>query len=167
MNSLSILYQNVRGLRSKLPIVYSSSVDCDFNVIVFTESWLSSDINDSEILCSDYQVFRNDRYSGIEGTRKKGGGVLIAVHNSISSDNFQVSIPVSIEIICVRLIFKNCLVYVTCSYIPPNSPMEIYSQHAELIGNVASNLGPNDSLVVLGDFNLPTITWSFCDDVGR
>ena len=91
------MYQNVRGLRSKLPIVYSSSVDRDYKVIVFTESWLSSDINDSEIFCSGYQVFRNDRYSGIEGTRKKRGGVLIAVHNSISSDNFQVSIPVSIE----------------------------------------------------------------------
>ena len=40
-------------------------------------------------------------------------------------------------------------------------------QHTDLIDNVASRLGTNDTLIVLGDFNLPTLTWSFCDDIGR
>lgn len=162
------MYQNVRGLNTKLFNVYRKSVGCDYDVIAFTESWLNSDVHDSEIFCNDYQVYRKDRYSKNDKDKgKKGGGVLIAVLSSISSDCFVFSGNTTVEFICVRLIFENRHVFITCSYVPPDSGLEVYLKHTELISEVASKLSTRDSLIVLGDFNLPAVSWTFCPDIGQ
>ncbi len=55
-------------------LVYSRSIDC----FLITESWLSINVGDGEILPSNYKLYRYDRES-------RGGGVLIAVSNQIAS----------------------------------------------------------------------------------
>lgn len=54
--------------------------------------------------------------------------------------------------------------YLTCSYIPPNSDPQIYQQHAMIIKTVANKLKPADHLIVLGDFNIPSASWISADD---
>ena len=49
------------------------------DIIVATETWLKPEIFTAELELDDYNVYRRDRPSGV------GGGVMIAVHNSISS----------------------------------------------------------------------------------
>ena len=49
--------------------------------------------------------------------------------------------------------------YVTCSYIPPNSDPLVYENHLLAIKSIADRLNPYDHLVTLGDFNIPTASW--------
>jgi len=51
-------------------------------------------------------------------------------------------------------------IFVTCSYIPPGSDLIIYEHHLSAIKSVLSLLSNSDLLIVLGDFNLPDISWS-------
>jgi len=55
---------------------------------------------------------------------------------------------------------KSFSIYVTCSYIPPGSDLTIYEQHLSAIKTVLSHLSERDLLIVLGDLNLPDISWS-------
>lgn len=54
-----MLYQNVRGFKSE--DLYLRSFGCSYEVIAFTETWLKEVVNDSEILCDNYQVYRKYR----------------------------------------------------------------------------------------------------------
>ncbi|CAH2084486.1 unnamed protein product [Euphydryas editha] len=56
-DQLTIYYQNVRGIRTKLHDVYKNVLTCNYQVIVFTETWLNDNIFTAEIL--------DDRYQGI------------------------------------------------------------------------------------------------------
>ena len=71
-----------------------------FNVSCICESWLTSSIYDHEVIFSDFVLYRNDWES-------RGGGVFIAVHNSIPSS--LVSAPPNLEIISL---FCHLLFYV-------------------------------------------------------
>lgn len=48
-------------------------------ILVFTETWLSPDIINSELFLNNYRVYRTDRVN------RRGGGVLLAMKKSISS----------------------------------------------------------------------------------
>ncbi|EDW34916.1 GL14104 [Drosophila persimilis] len=82
--SLSVTYQNVRGLRSKFSILFRDSVAFASHVIVFTETWLKPDILSSEVLAGRYTTFRKDRSS------RRAGGVLIAVDSYVTSEHFTI-----------------------------------------------------------------------------
>lgn len=58
---LSMYYQNVRGLNTKLIDLFNATSNCDFDILCFTETWLSPHIFDSELCCDKYTVFRCDR----------------------------------------------------------------------------------------------------------
>ena len=47
------------------------------DIIIGTETWLSPEINNAELLLDKYNIYRKDR-SG-----KRGGGVLLAVNKHI------------------------------------------------------------------------------------
>ncbi len=96
-NSLSIYYQNVRGLNTKLTDLYLNSSNFNFHIIGFTETWLKPHIFDNEILNSEFQIFRCDRLNRI------GGGVLFAVHSSIPSEDVLVPGTDSFEFKCIRV----------------------------------------------------------------
>lgn len=67
---------------------------CSADVVVLTESWLNSEIPNSELSAlASYNIFRNDRQG------KKGGGVLIAVINSLNV--LQSDIVPNIEVVWV------------------------------------------------------------------
>jgi len=79
VNNLSVYYQNVRGLNTKLDTFIRNIALLNYDLIILTEIWLSRSVNDSELgLCSHYAVFRCYRHE-IHGPDIRGGGVLIAV----------------------------------------------------------------------------------------
>ena len=78
---LHCYYQNVRSIKSgfKLKefkdVVHSSK----FDIVAISESWLTSDVSDSELLPWGYDIFRCDRKSlGNCGDTIRGGEVLLA-----------------------------------------------------------------------------------------
>ena len=94
------------------------------HVIVFTETWLKPNVLDSEIFCSSFTIYRRDR-------RSFAGGLLIAIQNSVLSE--LVILPDFIlvynnEFLAVRIVFASQTIFLTCSYIPPQSKSDIYIQ---------------------------------------
>lgn len=74
--ALKIYYQNVNGLRSKTHDFYLSVCNCDFDVLMLTETSLNDSFCNSELFdVVEYSVFRRDRdYANTN--QNKGGGVL-------------------------------------------------------------------------------------------
>ncbi|KAL9909377.1 uncharacterized protein ACN427_004585 [Glossina fuscipes fuscipes] len=60
----------------------------------------------------------------------------------------------------------NKQLFITCSYISPNSDIFIYKKQAVLICEVAKRSRSTDLVLTLGDFNLPQVTWCNSDNSG-
>jgi len=60
----------------------------------------------------------------------------------------------------VKVPLQSLSIFVTCSHIPPDSDLVIYEHHLSAIKSLLSLLSNKDLLIVLGDFNLPDISWS-------
>ena len=74
---IACYYTNIRSLinkRDELKLLIEKSRP---DVILLTETWLSSDIDDREIGLPDYAIYRQDRSNSI------GGGVAILVQNRL------------------------------------------------------------------------------------
>ncbi|XP_055533512.1 uncharacterized protein LOC129723356 isoform X2 [Wyeomyia smithii] len=60
-DNLNFFYQNVRGLRTKIDELFVATLDADYDVIVFTETWLNDQICSPQLFGPMYTVYRNDR----------------------------------------------------------------------------------------------------------
>ena len=114
--------------------------------------WPAKCTSYNEILPSAYTVFRNDRSS-------RGGGVMLAIHNSISCQ-LLVS-PKDIEIICVKLTLWHPIICCVI-YIPPNSSSSYHETILSFLTDVYYDSSNNGAvhLLLLGDFNFTDIEWS-------
>ena len=121
--------------------------------MVFSETWLKTSILNSEILCSKYQIFRKDRVC------KKGGGVLIAVDTKYTTNLIDLNDFLDIEFVGVSIELGISKLFVTCSYIPPSSSLDIYNQHLSAINLITEKMKDSDRILILGDFNMPSIRW--------
>ena len=111
------------------------------------ETWLSNYIFNNEILPTGYTIYRRDRLS-------RGGGVLIAVRNSISL--WLVSTPADLEVVTIGVQLQH-LVILSCVYVPPSASLTNMEQ---LCLYLSSLVVQHSAMVVVGDFNLPHINWS-------
>ena len=102
-------------------VVYTKN----FDIICVTETWLNNTVFNNEILPTSYTIYRKDRVN-------RGGGVLVAINNSIPSQLCHVSN--SIEMISVHLNARPKLLL----YIPPNCTSEY--QHETLYTLAISNI---------------------------
>ena len=87
--------QNVRSIKSfqldHLTNCCENKLSCyqdivllnQFDVITLTKTWLNNSITYYEVIPNGYQIFRKDCTTG-----KHGGGVLLAVKDSISTEPF-------------------------------------------------------------------------------
>lgn len=160
MDTISIYYQNVRSIRGKLSELYLASLNCDYDVIVFVETWLSVDFADTEILNDNYIIYRNDRHS-CNSSKLIGGGVLIAVAKRLHSTCVYRSS--NSELLCVSINTANnhasLNMYLYAVYLPsPASPTVLESLLEDL--NVTICDLRDDNVIVLGDFNLPNLLWA-------
>ena len=139
---------NSRSLVSKLSNFQSYVYSTPYSIYCITETWLSNSIFDSEILPHEYTIYRKDRGS-------RGGGVLIAVSESVSS--VLISSPTDLEKITVCLNCQNESIFLCAVYVPPNSGNDYHKCLLSYLTYVASSA---DSVIFVGDFNLPDICWS-------
>ena len=54
---------NTRSVKNKLSFIQSLVYSKSFHLLCITETWLSSDIADNEILPQGYTIYRRDRSS--------------------------------------------------------------------------------------------------------
>lgn len=133
-----------------------------YDVIVLTETNLTTDIDSSELGLPDYMVYRKDR-SLTTSSKESGGGVMIAVSGSLGSGLIAVSVD-SVEHLFVYIHLGNLKVIIGGVYIPPSSPLIAYENHCAAVDSVMSRY-TDHILYLAGDYNLPHAPW-YNDDLG-
>ena len=128
-----------------------------YSLFGLTETWLDSNVFDSELFCSDFTVFRRDRnFNMVNSTR--GGGVLLALkkpYNAIVLDLSNVtSLAPTVDILGIKISLSSRSLLVFIVYIPPNTGIEIYEAIFDALRDVIF-LNDQDDLILLGDFNIP------------
>ena len=111
-----------------------------------TETWLSGDINDSEISLPNYTIVRHDR-------NRHGGGILFFVHNSLSYKIITKSPTVEFLLLSIDLInHSTSKLHVGLFYRPPSSAVQIMDDFYEHLQSLDVSYLSN--LIILGDFNI-------------
>ena len=116
------------------------------SAICIVETWLSDDVNDSEISIQNYHITRHDR-------NRHGGGVLIYIHNSLFWDVLSKGCNdlefIALSVRSCHSSAKHCICVL---YRPPSSPISFFDNFCSTL----SSLSPHSysSFVLLGDFNI-------------
>ena len=161
---LKVLYFNARSLKAlvhpngdnsvkicKISLLQQLTYSGNYDVVCVCETWLNNSILSSEILPNYGSVFRCDRVGRI------GGGVLVAVKTGIQVTRRHDLEPENSEIVVIEMLKSNSKPVVLYTfYRPPNStPDVLQSLNKSLQRNSESS-----RVVVIGDFNLPSVKWS-------
>ena len=102
---------NTRSIVNKLTKFHSLIYSKGYDIIAITETWLSDNVLDQEIIPTGYTIYHKDRSC-------RRGGVMLAVKHSIPSHTLD--IPTDLEALCVQ-IGNTDSVTLCLVYIPPNS----------------------------------------------
>lgn len=157
-------YHNCSSIRSKAKTIYSSILANDYDLILFTETWLDSTFNVAEFFPSIYTVFRRDRYAESLQPSRLGGGVIIAVNNLLTFKQLDISCSFG-ELLAVKIKCGLFWLYIINIYIPFGSSGDIYIGLTEFIAKeIIPLLAEDDQIIIVGDFNLPKIVWTQIDD---
>lgn len=135
--------------------MFLSTLNCDYDVITLTETWLTDSITDNEMFSNDYRCYRADR-SPVNSSKSRGGGVLIAIKSYLPSEVIIVPDSDKVELVLVKVKYCNQNLY-----IPPNSNSAVYYMYLNVLNNVFTSicLETSDICMVFGDFNLPFVDW--------
>ena len=157
------LLLNARSLKNKLH-EFNSLLNDEYLVVSVTESWLNSSVTNSMIDASgNYIIYRNDRTIGL------GGGVLCLV--SAVRPSFIIPIPDKfrhLDVIAVSIQTENgTLRYITVYRAPEFNKFGRENMNL-LIECLDYLCDTRDTIVMVGDFNLPYIDWTSlsCPDDG-
>lgn len=158
-----LYYQNCRGICTKQNIVYPALLSSDYDIVVFTETWLTCNHSTNEFFPDKFDTYRCDRKAG-----KKGGGVSISLNRELSEyEQVIFEKDEGLEYVCVKIKNGPFFTFIYALYVPPITANDflgcnIYERH---IGNLESiNRNDGDIFVLVGDFNLPKIKWAFIND---
>ena len=153
----------------------------DFDVLLLTETWLTTDIKSAEQFLPDYDNIRGERPTEsdelnqiqidkpIESDASRHGGVLIAVKKTIETEEVSVTeLPLSVQS-SLRVTTLNGLkpLYIAVLYNPPVGSK--YRTSIEDLQNLFRFLEETcpDCLLFTGDFNMPHSNWSTYDSVNE
>ena len=162
---LNIMYQNVRGLRTKCIEISNNILLHDYDVILISESWLQGDVLDTEICDNRYDVFRYDRNLVLTGKRSGGGVVCLVRHDFGAECRPEWVNSGSFECVCLtlpaRILGTLYNLNIILSYMPPDSN-KLPSYLSEYYTNLKSlyDKHPSDYYLLVGDFNIPCLQWN-------
>ena len=120
------------------------------DILLISETHLTASISDSTVHLPGYTLLRND--SGRSHTH----GVCAYISTNIRYDSVNIAHP---NVISFRLTSCNVFIYVV--YRPPSNSSEMNSALIEFLMSNCSN----QEVVLLGDFNLPSLNWARDDFV--
>ena len=101
---LSIFYYNARSILPKLDNLAATYLVSSPDIVCVVESWLCSDICDSEISLVDYSIVRLDR-------SHHGGGIILYIKNNLNFDIISHGVLV-LELIFVSICYTILETYV-------------------------------------------------------
>jgi len=148
---LTVLNINCRSVKNKIPNLHQTIINTKADVICLTETWLTPEINSSEIFPSSlgYSVYRDDR------TTSKGGGVLIAISNRLISQD-QPQLKTDCNLVWSKISITGLKdIYVSSFY----KPHEDDDHSLKELWTSISKVPKNSHIWIFGDFNLPNMDW--------
>lgn len=152
-----VYFQNVGGLRTKIESLKLAVNSSSYDIIVLVESNLCSDYMDSELACSDYNLFRGDR-SCLTSGKSSGGGILVYIRKSVVSVKINIA-QVNVEQLFISCNYNGSRFLIGGLYIPPQMPEFFYGVHCEAVESVLQGF-PSENIYIFGDYNLPEAQWS-------
>lgn len=150
---------NFRSMLPKQDQLCAFIESCSADIVLGTETWLTSDINNTELsLSKAFTIFRRDRVAA------RGGGVVVAVKNRFRAR----VVPTSSDIEILWVLIEMCP-SVTCAvgvcYRPPDSPQEFVENLNDSLSAIQDKY-PSSPIILGGDFNYPAIDWQSYTPLG-
>lgn len=150
--SVSVLLTNIRSYFPKKDAVEAILDDNSTDIAIFTETWLTPDIQNDELLHEQqsFAFFRRGRCG------RRGGGVMVLVKGTLVSS--PVAINSKSEILCVNISLAHRATIIIACYRPPDSDRSFIDDLSTILLDIKSQF-PCANLMVCGDFNFPDIDW--------
>ena len=145
-HNLSFVHYNVQSIFSKLDILQTELFE--FDILAFTETWLSPSIDTNELLLHSYNTpERKDRVGD------NHGGVMIYVKDCLHYKRREDLEPRNIESIWLELTNNHKHILFGLFYRPPNSNSNYFSDIEDSIALAVDSPGISE-IIITGDFNL-------------
>ena len=117
--TMSVIYFNTRSIIPKFDELCLLVEAQNPDIISIVESWLCTDIPDTEICIPGYQLFCKDR-------NRHGGGVLLYIREIFTARVLPSNHVNNLEILPIAVYHLGCKFCSTTFYRPPNSPSSIF-----------------------------------------
>jgi exonuclease III len=144
---INIGFLNIQSLYHKLSDLKFFLSAFSIDILCIAETWLTSEIQNSELFMNNYVIHRIDRQN------KRGGGVLILVHIRFNAQLEGHVIDDNLELIHLSIDFLHSKpLQIVCFYRPPSCPV------ADFICSMSSYLDyvdfSNLPMALVGDINI-------------
>ncbi|CAC5359114.1 unnamed protein product [Mytilus coruscus] len=150
---LTINFQSIKNKKAELDEIISSVQP---EIILGTETWLSSDILSSEFFpANDYTVYRKDRPPS--NNNQSYGGVLIAISTQLLSNEIR-ELQTDSESIWAEINMTNARKLILGCYYRPPSDNGISLENLNISLNRINN-NTKTTVMLGGDFNFGHIDW--------
>ena len=148
---LRIVNINFQSIKNKKPEFLNLIDSVKPDIIIGTESWLTSDVYSSEIFPPSFTIFRKDRQ------HQKGGGVFIAVRQEFQASELH-HINISSETLWIKVKLYKCRDFLVCAHYRPHvSDVTSITDLRKSLDQIGNTI--NKHILIAGDFNLPGINW--------
>ena len=159
--ALSVYYQNVRGLKTKLTEVRDNILSCNYDIICLTETWLNDSISNAELFGTGFKYFVYRKDSDFNHYEKDdGGGVLIAVNSSLRSIMLDASDTVAEDLTIRVNVAKEVFFCLTTAYFHDDATVDYFESFFDRQNKVINDRYVNDKHFIIGDFNKSSIKWT-------
>ena len=154
---------NARSAVKKAALVHDLIADLRLEVLMLTESWITSDAPDSiklDIAPPGFQVVHQPRGPS---SGKRGGGIAIIHRNAIKVRRIDVGAPTEFEVLALNISPRPSVqIVVACLYRPPGNVSDLFcTQLADLFDQLITI---DKRFVVCGDFNCPGVDDNLIDN---
>lgn len=164
-SNLFVYYQNVRGLKSKLPDWRNNMLLLEHNLVAATETYLDKSVADTEVVSGNWSILRRDRDTPC------GGALLCARAPIALRRHTEMETIGAGEDLWASFEWRGRKVYVCVVYIKSNASDEFYMTWFCKVESFINNI--KGIVLILGDLNLYTASlsvnnyycyfMSFCD----
>ena len=152
--TITCFFSNAQSITNKFSEFQAIIDQYSPKIIGIAETWCSNTVGDVELYLQGYNLFRNDRILG------PGGGVILYIHSDLTAVPCKVLNEVGFEnslwyLISLTLTDK---LLVGVVYRSPSSPDGNNQKLLTIISELHESVNFSH-LLIMGDFNLPSINW--------